>query len=290
MAMRWGRFALVALLIVVALVVLGAVAIGLAFRSAAERDGSYIGLVRIEGAIEESLDLVQRLQELRADENLVALLVRIDSPGGAIGASQEIYQVLRGFEDDSIPVVVSMGNLAASGGLYCSLAGRKVFALPGTVTGSIGVITQFPEAAELLAKLGLKMETVKSGPLKDAGSPFRAVTDKDRASLGALVNELYGQFVDEVAARRHLSRDSVLVLADGRVFSGRQAVALGLADTLGTYADAVQWLQDEYAGEEDLPVVDTEPEPGLMDRLMAGPGALSRQLFAKRNTPAWVAP
>ena len=152
------------------LAVLGLLAAGEAYF---DEEEPAIGLIRIEGGIYDAQPILDQVEKLRKLSRLEAVLVRIDSPGGAIGASQEIYSALREFRAGSVPVVVSMGNMGASGGLYASLAGDRVFALPGTITGSIGVISTFPDATELLGKIGVQFNTIKTGDLKDAGiMPF----------------------------------------------------------------------------------------------------------------------
>ena len=265
-ALKWlfvAGFAAAFLLVLVGFLGLFAVADG-----AFDGDEPVIGLIRVESEIFDAKPVLDQVERLRKLEGLGGVLVRIDSPGGAIGASQEIYMALREFRADSVPVAVTMGNLGASGGFYVSLAGDRVFALPGTITGSIGVISQFPEATELLDKVGLRFHTVKTGDLKDAGSPFRPMNEKDKASFDRLIGEMFDQFVGDVAAERGLSRDSVLSLADGRVLSGREAVAAGLADTLGTWHDALAWLRAEAGLDEETPVHEALPPKSWYERMI----------------------
>jgi len=193
----------------------------------------HLTVFKLEGPIfgsDEALEILSRISE---DEQCKGLLVRVDSPGGAVGASQEIYSALRRLREKGLPLVVSMGNVAASGGYYVSLAGQTLFANPGTLTGSIGVILQFPEAEKLLDKIGISLQTIKSGALKDAGNFGRKATPQDLRYFQGVIDDAYDQFLNDVAENRRLPVDSVRLVADGRVLTGRQALKAGLVDTLG---------------------------------------------------------
>ena len=205
--------------------------------------GERIGVVEVRGFIGDARPTVEALREFRKDEGIKAVVLRVESPGGGIAPSQEIHDAVRRTAQVK-PVVVSMGAVAASGGYYISAPATKIVANPGTATGSIGVIVQFQEIHGLFSRLGLRTRVVKSGPLKDAGSPFREMTEQDRAVFQALVEDLFQQFVDAVAQGRGMDRDAVLALADGRVYSGRQALELGLVDRLGGFWDAVDLARD----------------------------------------------
>ncbi len=208
--------------------------------------GDRIGVVEVRGFIGDARPTVEALREFRKDGGIKAVVLRVESPGGGIAPSQEIHDAVRRTAQAK-PVVVSMGAVAASGGYYISAPATKIVANPGTATGSIGVIIQFQEIHGLFSRVGLRTRVVKSGPLKDAGSPFREMTEQDRAVFQALVEDLFQQFVDAVAQGRGMDRDAVLALADGRVYSGRQALDLGLVDRLGGFWDAVE-LAGELAG------------------------------------------
>ncbi len=202
--------------------------------------GERVGVIEVRGVIEDSREIVSQIRTMARDERVKAVLVRVESPGGAVAPSQEIYQALNELRSRyEKPVVVSMGTIAASGGYYIACAADSVLALPGTLTGSIGVILQFPDLREVFRKVGIGMETIKSGAHKDIGSPFRQLTDSERELLQAMVDDVYGQFVEVVAQGRGMSQDSVRALADGRIFSGRQAQTLGLIDRTGSYHDAL---------------------------------------------------
>lgn len=213
--------------------------------------GDRIGVVEVRGFIGDPRDTVEALRDFRRDDAVKAVVLWVESPGGVIAPTQEIHdEVAR--TAAAKPVIVSMGAVAASGGYYIAAPATRIVANPGTATGSIGVILQFQEVHLLFDKLGLRSRVVKSGPLKDAGSPFREMTAEDRAVFQDLIDDLFGQFVDAVAEGRHLEREQVLALADGRVYSGHQALELGLVDRLGGFWDAVEEAQDA-AGLEGEP-------------------------------------
>ena len=169
----------------------------------------HLTLLRIEGPIFDATSTLAILGRVAKDEHCKGLLLRVDSPGGAVGASQEIYTALRRLRRNGLPVVVSFGNIAASGGYYVSLAGEKIFSNPGTLTGSIGVIFQFPEAEKLLDKVGVSLQTVKSGPLKDVGNPARKPTPEEIKYLQGVIDDTYAQFLEDVSSNRHISMDSL---------------------------------------------------------------------------------
>lgn len=214
--------------------------------------GPYLVQLRIEGPILSAEPVLAIVRRLRADADCKGVLVRIESPGGAVGASQELHAALSSLRAADKPVAVSFGNIAASGGYYAALAGEKIFANPGTLTGSIGVLFQFPEMEQLLGRAGVSLQTVKSGALKDVGSPARKPTADELRYLQHVIDDTHAQFVEDVAAARGLSLDSVRRLADGRVYTGRQALAAGLVDTLGGLQDARAWLVARAGVAEDI--------------------------------------
>jgi len=224
--------------------------------------------------------VIALLERYRGDESVKAIVLRVDTPGGTVVAAQEIHgELMRLRENSGKKIVVSMGDLAASGGYYVACAADRVFASPGTLTGSIGVIMQFPDYQGLLGKIGLGTNTIKSGEFKDVGNGARTMSDRDRKLLQSLVDDVYAQFVEAVAAGRRMSPEQVRPLADGRVFSGRQAKQLGLVDELGDL-DAAIAAAGKLAGIAGTPEVIREtPRRGiweLIDTRMAGifPAAL----------------
>jgi len=200
---------------------------------------SKIGVVPIEGAILDSQAITEQLGRFRKDKGIKAIILRINSPGGAVGPTQEIYrEVLRTVETKK--VVASLGGVAASGGYYIAAAAKQIVANPGTITGSIGVIMEFVRFEDLLNKIGIKLEVLKSGEFKDIGSPHRKLTARDKELISALIADIQKQFVEAVASGRNLSIEKTREIADGRIFSGAQAKELGLVDVLGNFQDAVE--------------------------------------------------
>jgi protease-4 len=207
-----------------------------------------IGVIPIEGTIMESEAVVSNLVEFKKDKGIKAIILRVNSPGGGVGPSQEIYREVRKTIEKK-KVIASLGSVAASGGYYISSAANKIVANPGTLTGSIGVIMEFVRLQELMEKIGVDMEILKSGEFKDIGSPYRKLTERERELIQKLVSEIQNQFVEAVAQGRDLSVEKVREIADGRIISGSQGVELGLVDQLGNFEDAVD-LAKSLAGIE----------------------------------------
>ncbi|MGD8628626.1 MAG: signal peptide peptidase SppA [bacterium] len=216
--------------------------------------GEKIGLIRVEGAIYNSRPAVDEIVEFGKDDDIKALLVRIDSPGGGVAASQEIYEELKKVSDQGKPVIASMGSLAASGGYYVACGADTIVANPGTLTGSIGVIMRFAQAEELLRKIGVGYEVVKTGEYKDIGSPSRPLTEEERLLLTDLLDDVYDQFVSVIVSERDLERSYVESFSDGRLLTGRQAFEMGLVDSLGDLHDAIM-LAGKMAGIDGEPVI-----------------------------------
>lgn len=200
---------------------------------------SGIGLIEVKGLIIDSQEIVKQLSDFRKDGKVKAVVLRIDSPGGVVGPSQEIYAEVRKLAAVK-KVVVSMGSVAASGGYYIAAPASVIYANPGTITGSIGVLMKLSNIEGLLGKLGMKSFTIKTGKFKDAGSPVRPMTDEERAMLQSVIDSTHGQFVKAVAEGRKLPVEEVARIADGRIFSGEQAKDLKLIDRLGTLQDAIE--------------------------------------------------
>lgn len=202
--------------------------------------GERVALVEVEGIILDADDVVRQLKEHLENSAVKAVVVRINSPGGVVAPTQEIYDALGRLRDEGKPVVASLGSVAASGGYYIASAADQIVANPGTLTGSIGVIMQLTNLEGLFKKVGLRYEIVKSGKYKDIGSFSRPMTNEERAILQSLMDDIHDQFVEAVANGRGLDRTVVLSLADGRIFSGRQAKELNLVDELGGREEAIQ--------------------------------------------------
>jgi protease-4 len=205
-----------------------------------------IGVIPIEGAITESEPVVADLVEFKKDKRIRAIVLRVNSPGGGVGPSQEIFREIRKTIEKK-KVIASMGSVAASGGYYVSAAANKIVANPGTLTGSIGVLIEFVRLQELMEKIGVDVEVLKSGEFKDIGSPHRKLTGRDREMIQKLVSDIQTQFVEAVAQGRDLPLEKVREIADGRIVSGSQGVELGLVDQLGNFEDAVE-LAKSLAG------------------------------------------
>lgn len=202
-----------------------------------------VAILPVEGPIagEGSERMLRALRRYRDDDRVRAIVLEIQSPGGTVGASQALYREIRELRDeDDRPLVAWIGDVGASGGYYVALAADSVYALPGSITGSIGVIMQFPDTRELLRKVGVSMEIVRSGDRKGAGSVFRELSEADRRVFQALVDDAYGQFLDAVITNRGLDADSARTLADGSVYSGERAARLGLVDGLATRSEAIE--------------------------------------------------
>ena len=215
---------------------------------------SKIGVIPIEGAILDSQAITEQLGRFRKDKGIKAIILRINSPGGAVGPTQEIYrEVLRTMETKK--VVASLGGVAASGGYYIAAAAKQIVANPGTITGSIGVIMEFVRFEELLNKIGIKLEVLKSGEFKDIGSPHRELTARDKELISALIADIQKQFVEAVASGRNLSIEKTREIADGRIFSGAQAKELGLVDVLGNFQDAVELAKNMATIRGDVTLV-----------------------------------
>jgi protease IV len=198
-----------------------------------------VGVIEIRGLIENVQDSLKGFREFRKDPNVKCILLRIESPGGGIGASQELYREVRRTIEVK-PVVASLGGIAASGGYYIASAANRIVANPGTITGSIGVISYFPNLRELFEKIGFTAVIIKSGRFKDIGNPDREMTQEERELLQSTMDEAHRQFIRDVARGRNLPEEKVREVADGRIFMGERAQQLGLVDELGNFEDAVK--------------------------------------------------
>ena len=229
--------------------------------------GEKVAVIDIRGIISGSDATIKLIHAYRDDPSIKAIVVRIDSPGGSVAPVQEIYSELKKIEK---PIVASMGGSAASGGYYVACAADTIFANPGTLTGSIGVIMQFTQLKGLYDKVGLGHQVIKSGAFKDTGSPFRDLTEQERTVLQSTVDDVYNQFVDTIFEARGnlLTRAEIVELADGRIYSGKQALDSKLLDQLGNLPDAIK-TAGELAGIEGKPkVVRKEKKTSLLEQLV----------------------
>ena len=231
-------------LTIVALIGIGFIALSLLGNFLSEGGwigGDKVAVIRIEGIILDSRETIEELRHYRDNPSVKAIVLRIDSPGGAVVPSQEIFaEVRKTRAEGKIKLVTSMGNVAASGGYYIAAATDRIVANPGTLTGSIGVIMELANVKGLLEKFGVQSVVIKSGRHKDMASPFRAMTPEDRALLQTVLDDVHAQFIDAVATGRSLQLEQVKTLADGRIFTGKQAQTVNLVDELGDLHDAIQ--------------------------------------------------
>jgi protease IV len=229
-----ARIIFLVILIIIAIVFFGSMAIGVS-------DGMFrekIGVVEINGVIAESKDAMEDIVRFKEDDNIRGVIIRINSPGGSVGPSQEIYREVVKLKAKK-KVYVSMGSVCASGGYYIAVAGEKVYAMPATITGSIGVIMEHMIIEDLFKKIGLQPNTIKSGAFKDAGTPLRKMKEEERVYFQGILDSIHEQFIKVVSQERKIPIDTAKKLSDGRIFIGTQAKDLKLIDNIGTFYDTV---------------------------------------------------
>ncbi len=221
-------------------------------------EGKSLALIRIKGVILDTQEQLKWIRTLEKNADIKGVLLRVDSPGGGASASQELYTALKRLAEKK-PLVVSMGSVAASGGLMVAMAGKKIFANASTITGSIGVRMDIPQVKELFDKVGVHQETLVTGPYKDAGSSLRPLSDEDRRYLLGILTDLHMQFVEIIAQARGMKDEQVKKIATGRVYTGREAKTLGLVDEIGGQEEAHEWLAKETGVSSDKKLV-TKPK------------------------------
>ncbi len=200
-----------------------------------------VAIIDFDGEIFMSDNFIKQLEKLKKDKTVKGIIIRVNSPGGAVAPSNAIYDYIVSIDK---PVYVAMGSVAASGGYLISLGADKIYAMPSTITGSIGVIMTLLNTEELMKKIGVKSVILKSGKYKDVGNPDREMTEDERKVLMSVVLDLYEQFVETVASRRNMKINEVKKIADGRIFTGRMAKELKLVDNLGTWREAYQEMKN----------------------------------------------
>jgi len=229
--------------------------------------GGHVARLPVNGVITEDRKLTEAIRAVGKDSSVKALIVSIDSPGGSVSGGEALYRAIR-FVAEKKPVVAVMHGLAASAGYMIAMPANRVFASEATVTGSIGVLMETGEVSGLLDKLGVTAEAITSGPLKDQPSLTRPLTPQGREALRAIIMDMFDQFVDMVASGRHMDPDAVRTLADGRAFTGRQALKLGLIDAIGDEQDARTWLETSKGVSATLPIEDISTT-GLAGRMLS---------------------
>lgn len=241
----------------------------------------HVARVTVDGIIFDDDERTRAIKDLAGRDDVKAVILRVDSPGGTFVGGEALFGALRKIAE-SKPTVAVMGGTATSAGYMVAIAADQVFARSGTLTGSIGVILQTADVTQLLDKLGIKPQTFKSGPLKAQPNPFEPLGDVAREATQDMLMELYGQFVDMVAERRKLARDKVIALADGRVYSGKAALANGLIDGLGDEDAARDWLASAHGLSRDLPVRDLKLADEPLPWRDALTSHLQKALFSER--------
>lgn len=237
--------------------------------------GNKVALVKIEGVLIDPRRIVEEINDYAEDSSIKSIVVRIDSPGGGVVAAQEIYNAVLNARKEGKKVVASMGSVAASGGYYIAAAADKVVANPGTLTGSIGVKMEFASLEKLLEKIGVKGMVIKAGEYKDIGSPYRDMTPQEKKLLQTVIDDVHQQFIEAVAQGRRLKKEDVRSIADGRIFTGRQAMELKLVDELGDLDSSIR-IAAEMAGIKGKPrVVSSDKKVRLFD-------------YLKDETASWI--
>lgn len=256
-----------------------------------------VALIKLEGIIIDSAGISTTLKVLKAIEDVKnndfkALVLKINSPGGTVGASQELHSALMRLKKDGIKVVVSLGDVAASGGVYVAVAGDKIVSNSGTVTGSIGVIIKNNVLKDLYKKIGVDHQVVKSGPYKDILSDTKYLSDEEIQILQELIDSTYEQFVKTVADGRNLEIEDVKKIADGRIFSGLQAQSYGLVDEIGTLADAID-LAGKLIDVEKPKVVEMTPKKNFISRITGANINMIEHIVTGSSysgIPMWIMP
>ncbi len=235
-----------------------------------------VALVKLEGLLITAEPVVEELNEYAEDSSVKAIVLRIDSPGGGVVVSQEIYNAVKNARKEGKKVVASMGTVAASGGYYVAAAADRIVANPGTLTGSIGVKMEFANIEKLLEKIGVKGMVVKAGEYKDVGSPFREMSEQEKKLLQDVIDDVHSQFIKAVAEGRNMQEAEVRAIADGRIFTGRQALDLKLVDQLGDLADSIK-VAGELVGIRGKPrVIEKRKKIPFFD-------------YLKEESAAWIA-
>ncbi len=242
--------------------------------------GNAVAVLEVNGPIAQADDLLRDIEKVRTTDNYRGVVLRVNSPGGSVGASQEMYHALQRLAEEK-PLVASFGSIAASGGYYIGLAAKQIFALPGTLTASIGVRMSHLEAEELIRALGLKPEILKSGYFKDVGAMHRPMRDDERALLQHLLDTMHLQFKTAVATSRKLPMEKVDLIADGRVMVGSDALAAGLIDTIGDLQDAIVAVGTMAGLGKDPKVVRIHDDrPWWMELMKSSAGFFENRLVA----------
>ncbi|KAA0257780.1 signal peptide peptidase SppA [Deferribacter autotrophicus] len=227
----------------------------------------HVLVVELNGVIVDSKKVTKKLERAEKDEYIKGVILKINSPGGAVAPSQEIYRFIRNMKK---PVYAAISTLGASGGYYVASACDKIFALSGSITGSIGVIMKFSNLKELYDKIGIKVVTIKSGKFKDIGSSSREMTKEEKRLLENAIKDVYNQFVEDIIKARSIKRELLLKYADGRILTGNQAKKIGLIDAIGTYRDAFISMKKDFHFSNDVILYEPEERKGVLREFLEG--------------------
>jgi len=263
--MTYKKIILIVIGSLVAIILIG---VFISFLSPEGGFGEKIAVIEINGPIMSSESIIKQIQKYRNNESVKAILLRINSPGGSVGPVQEIHEEISKLQK---PVITSMGAVAASGGYYIASASDWVFANPGTITGSIGVIMQFFNADKLSEKIGFDIKTVQSGKYKSTGSPTKEFTEDEERILQAAVDDIHSQFVDAVLeGRLHvgLTKEEISEVTDGRILTGTQALEKKLIDQLGNMQDAIDYTKNKVGIKGKPTIIKKKPDKSLLERLI----------------------
>jgi protease-4 len=254
-------FILVFTAVVSVSMVLFALVISSSFKAPKITQGEKVGVIELTGVIADSKQILEDLKRFREDRSIKSIVLRIDSPGGGVGPSQEIFRAILKTKKQK-KIIASMGSLAASGGYYAAAATDGIVANPGTITGSIGVIMGYTNFKSIMDKIGLVPVVIKSGDFKDTGSPAREMRPEEKIFLQNFVDKIHSQFVNDVAMGRNMEVETVAKLADGRIYTGQDAMELKLVDRLGNFEDAIDWA-GKLAGIKGEPSIVYPPRSPL---------------------------
>ncbi len=226
-----------------------------------------IGVINLTGVIRDSKNFLDQLDKFKENKNIKAIVIKINSPGGAVVPSQEIYREILKVKKKK-PVYAYFQSVAASGAYYIASACNKIVANPGTITGSIGVIIEFTNFDKLFNKLGINAVVIKSGKFKDVGNPFRPVTEDDKKLLQNVINSIYNQFLTDVSKGRKIPVEKLRKIADGRIFTGTQALKLKLVDSLGNFSDLIEMIKKEVKFKEKPEIIYPEEKKTIVEKVL----------------------
>ena len=249
-----------------------------------------VGIISIDGTITESQEIIENLNDFNKRDDIDAIVLKINSPGGAVVPSQEIYSKVNEISniEGAKPIVASIGSLGASGGYYIAIGADQIIANPGSIVGSIGVIMNFPIAKDLLDKIGLKFETIKSGKYKDSGSPFRESNVDDSEYFDSIVLNLHEQFVLEVSNQRNININKIKSLANGQIFTGTMAYDNNLIDTLGTFEDALNITKKMTNITYEIRLIYPDEEHSIFSSIFENINSLKLILRGFHNMPLYI--